>query len=64
MAEKYYHGPAADIWSLGIVLFAMVVGQLPWKLDDRGIIRDVNDLICAHFTIPPSAAISKGKYTI
>jgi len=59
MAEKFYHGPAADIWSLGIVLYAMVVGQLPWKLDERGIIRDVNDLICAKFTIPPSAAISK-----
>lgn len=59
MAEKYYHGPAADIWSLGIVLYAMVVGQLPWKLDERGIIRDVNDLICAQFTIPHSAAISK-----
>ena len=61
MAEKVYNGPSADTWSLGIVLYAMVVGQLPWRLDDRGIIRDVNDLISAKFTIPSSASISKGK---
>lgn len=58
MAEKQYDGPAADTWSLGIVLYAMVVGQLPWKLDERGIIRDVSDLIRARFTIPASASIS------
>lgn len=58
MAEKHYNGPAADVWSLGIVLFAMVVGQLPWKLDERGIICDVDDLITAKFTIPSSATIS------
>lgn len=62
MAEKQYDGPAADVWSLGIVLYAMVVGQLPWKLDERGIIRDVGDLIRARFTIPPSATISPGKF--
>ena len=60
MAEKCYEGPAADIWSLGIVLYAMVVGQLPWKLDERGIIKDVNDLIRAKFVIPVSASVTKG----
>jgi serine/threonine protein kinase len=58
MAEKQYSGPPADVWSLGIVLYAMVVGQLPWKLDERGIICDVEDLIKARFTIPTSATMT------
>lgn len=25
-------GRAADVWSLGVTLFAMLVGQFPWKI--------------------------------
>lgn len=28
---KNFSGPKVDIWSSGIVLIAMLVGQLPWE---------------------------------
>lgn len=31
IAGKQYHGPAADTWSLGVILFALVCGHLPFE---------------------------------
>ena len=31
IAGKKYHGPLADLWSVGVILFAMVCGYLPFE---------------------------------
>jgi serine/threonine protein kinase len=37
-----YEGPRADIWSLGILIFVMATGRLPWESDDKaGMAREI-----------------------
>ena len=31
MLEKSSSGPFTDIWALGLIIYNMLVGQLPWK---------------------------------
>jgi serine/threonine protein kinase len=45
-----YDGKAADVWSMGIVLYAMVCGALPWTSMDP--IAVANSIRQADFTIP------------
>lgn len=50
--EKQYSGPAVDIWSLGVILFVIVTGSLPWKLERTGRIADIDRLLVGKYNIP------------
>lgn len=47
---KSYNGLKADIWSLGIVLFAMLCGHLPF--DDKEEQRLFSKIVYSHFQLP------------
>jgi len=42
VAKKEYNGAAADIWSAGVVMYALLTGYLPFKsTDERGLFRKI-----------------------
>lgn len=45
-----YDGPSADIWSCGVILYALVTGNLPF--DDENIRRLLNKVKTGLFYIP------------
>ena len=50
ISAKKYSGKFADIWSLGIIFYTMVVGYLPFDEDDE---KDMHKKVLGmDFTIP------------
>lgn len=47
---KLYKGPMADIWSLGVVLFAMVCGYLPFEDSNTNILY--KKILSADYKLP------------
>lgn len=53
MRKSYYDGVVADVWSLGVILFTMVTGCLPWKLNmQTNRIENFEDMLAGRFDIP------------
>ncbi|XP_007646992.2 sperm motility kinase 2B-like [Cricetulus griseus] len=50
LLEKAYDGCAADIWSLGVLLFLMVVGRFPFRASSSEGVR--RQILVANFRIP------------
>eukprot|EP00826_Nyctotherus_ovalis_P013464 TRINITY_DN1363_c0_g2_i2.p1 TRINITY_DN1363_c0_g2~~TRINITY_DN1363_c0_g2_i2.p1 ORF type:complete len:363 (+),score=96.00 TRINITY_DN1363_c0_g2_i2:341-1429(+) len=53
--KKEYSGPPADVWSLGILLYAMLCGQFPF----RGVTEPelFKCIARCHFTFPPGVSV-------
>ena len=50
LSGKSYDGYKNDVWSLGIILYAMVTGQLPWTKQNQNELFD--QIIKAEYKIP------------
>ena len=60
IAGKRYFGPAADLWSCGVTLFALVCGYLPFE--DPNTARLYDKILKGQYEIPPF--VSAGKCVV
>jgi len=54
IGNEHYDGKSADIWSLGVILFAMATGSLPWtEVNRNGLYQQIFNV---EFTIPQTVS--------
>ncbi|EMR11473.1 hypothetical protein PNEG_00488 [Pneumocystis murina B123] len=58
VAGKIYHGAPSDIWSCGIILFALLTGHLPF--DDENVRHLLLKVKAGHFVMPSRISL-EGK---
>ena len=50
LSQRPYDGKKADVWSLGVVLYAMMTAALPWRQQNQA--KLVEEIIAADYRIP------------
>lgn len=50
LLECKYIGPEVDMWAMGVILFAMTTGFLPW--DGKSLTDQLRNAVVARFTFP------------
>jgi len=48
--EKPYVGPEVDMWALGVLLYAMITGCLPWSGDN--IKQQIDNVVVGRYKVP------------
>jgi serine/threonine protein kinase len=55
ISNAAYSPQKSDMWSIGVVIFAMVSGQVPWKSTNRQMIFD--QIKSGQYAVPPTTSI-------
>jgi serine/threonine protein kinase len=53
--QRRYEGTRADMWSLGVMLYGMVVGTLPWRGNNQHLIFE--QITNADYEVPPTVSV-------
>lgn len=63
LSGRPYDGAKADVWSIGVIVFSMLTGQLPWtKVDNDELIKQITEgsITIPEFLDEPSKNFLKG----
>jgi serine/threonine protein kinase len=55
LEARPYDGRMADMWSMGVMLYALVVGALPWRGTHQQVVYE--QIAAADFQVPPTVGL-------
>jgi serine/threonine protein kinase len=55
LEEKPYDGCMADMWSMGVILYALITGTLPWRANNQNVLYE--QISRADYEIPATVSV-------